>query len=832
MKKKIAISICVLFGIVLGFIAITIATPFSINGINSNYTYEEFINSDFKISAPFYMKKANTIWTVNSYDFMQGSEAAYLPVIAGDNTITITNGSRVKSYTFNIDTADTLLIPELAISEDDMDYAGDGIGNKTKKELGLSTHRRDSAGDGLYDNVKIAMGLDPLEKYDYYEVREYKVFADYDESSGIYLTVNGIGNIGNTFVDVVVIETLEAYNGFAQSDIVRISTSNKEKPESMKITFAGKKNKYNESEHSIYSLNWLTNEVEELDTIFTETEASANIDSFMFYYFLGKKQKAPDTLINQVYLLIDNSGSMFASEYVAEKNKTEIKEEDNFGNDIDFNRLSLMDNVVNALGTEDYTFAVSAFTGDFYKLNNWSTDVSEISQNINSLRTEYQNFNGTALYSSISKAAKEIDANQYGAKFLIVLTDGHNSEGGGLLAALFATQETTSFELENIKKKGIRIISIGLGDDLNFAYLQKIAAQTNGKYIHVKDANALNEVLELLTSAIKNSHETINRDNVIVVGDSGFRASVDGFNFENFGSIDSPGGNCYGFSYLTRDIYLSLFKSSGTTEKGSIWNLGNDFRKIEDLTLIAYELTELNKTRLSKGSIYNITLDKWYKYYTDTGEQPVDYRTAVNGVAELNQKYRLEFTKRGIIPAIVTVDKPVEIKTDGKEQSFLQYESINNCLNCFDAVISNEFIDDYQVLQLINRSQRVQMQYPGRNLFIEPISKTSMPTYGGFILPVMLELQSGSPVMLGLTAPVGGHAVLATKMSKKVELETFFLYIYDSNEPGNNQCIATLTREVALHELFEYPVFSSSYLFIFSAGGHNFTKVVRKKLDE
>ena len=80
---------------------------------------------------------------------------------------------------------------------------------------------------------------------------------------------------------------------------------------------------------------------------------------------------------------------------------------------------------------------------------------------------------------------------------------------------------------------------------------------------------------------------------VTLVADSGFKVDRDGFNFGNFGSSTSPGGVCYGFSYLTKQIYLNqLPESAEEVKEGTIAE-----------KLIAYKLTDTNKKRLVKGNV-------------------------------------------------------------------------------------------------------------------------------------------------------------------------------------------------------------------------------------
>ena len=190
---------------------------------------------------------------------------------------------------------------------------------------------------------------------------------------------------------------------------------------------------------------------------------------------------------------------------------------------------------------------------------------------------------------SIRKYSSKFDFNSYGKKYMIVLTDGIDSG--------WFTYELADYTLEGYAKKGINIITIGLSNFTNSEYLMRIASKTNGKYLYASDANMLDTLVEIIESSIEGQKtESIDGDEVTLIADSGFIVKRDGFNIENFGSTSSPGGNCFGFSLLSRDIYLNKFKESDKFVDGGF--AGTD--------LIEYTLTDKNKERLVKGIVYNI----------------------------------------------------------------------------------------------------------------------------------------------------------------------------------------------------------------------------------
>ena len=611
--KQIIICLILLF-IVVG-VALYFFLPIMSLKIKESYEYDEFIKEKFKLKSSISIKKDNTIWKLNGYEFYRGAEPDNFPVVAGKNKLIIKNGDLTKEYSFKITTNNSLAVntdEKLTIDVDNLDYDGDGIPNYVEKEKKLLTYSNDSDEDGLYDNVELVMGLDPKKKDNYDKNRTFKVTQDNKNTTSIYLDITGKGNIANTFLDTESLD-LGYTDGFILSDTVSLVTSNSEKPKKMTIYF---RKTYSMSEENvIYDYNKATNELKGLKTELKDNYFSANVDYFNHIYFVGDKTKEPTgDYKNQISILIDNSGSMFSVDYVEEKSNITIKESEykEYASDVDFKRLDFMNTLVERLGTNDYTYSVKGFTGNICDLIESSQDKEEIKSKIESLRTECQTFNGTLMSDTIRKAKSEFDFSQPGVKYIIVLTDGREVASG-----LFGyVNELANYELENYRKQGIRIITIGLGSNINSEYLELLAQKTNGKYLYANDANMLETLIDLIQNSIKNQKvDKIDDIDVTLTADSGFDVKKDGFKFNNFSSKDAPGGNCYGFAYLSKQIYLNQFPTSQKFDaQGSL--LG------EDDDLIEYSLTEKNQGRLTKGKLYSINIDDGL--YDKVNNQKID----------------------------------------------------------------------------------------------------------------------------------------------------------------------------------------------------------------
>ena len=815
-NKKLLFILLPIIGVlvlVIGFFLFQLLFPkIYLNDFMDTYEYEEFNTLKKTVKSTLFVNKDETVWNINGYDFYQGKETTIVPVKFGDNTLIITNGDLSKTYKFKItqDESTKLIITDedYFISMDYLDFDGDGIPNKIEKEKGLSTYTNDTDGDNLLDNVELVMKLDPKKKDDYNASRKYTVYQDDSKDYENYLEVTGKGNIANTFLDTTELNA-GFPSSFIQSDVLSVVTSNSEKPSKMTIYFE-KSYSWNTDKYSIYKYDESDGKLEEVKTNANDDYFYGDISLFDCLYFVGRKDKVPTgEYNNQIMILIDNSGSMFTKEYVAEKNNGDastLKDED-YAHDVDFKRLSLMTSLVDRLGTDKYTYSVYAFTSSYCDIAVNSKDKDTIVNGINSLKTECQNFNGTDMSGAVRKYASKFDTNSYGKKYMIVLTDGQDTG--------WFTYKLWDSTLKGYAKQGINIITIGLSEFTDSEYLMNIASQTNGKYLYASDANMLDTLIEIIESSIDGQKTTeIDGKEVTLIADSGFKVDRDGFNFGNFGSTTSPGGVCYGFSYLTKQIYLNqLPESAEEVKEGTVAE-----------KLIAYKLTDTNKKRLVKGNVYNIKLNKTYSTLLNVDASDPNYRyLGDDGIPYLNGKYKELTAGSGYEPYIKDVSSsPVELNIGGKTDTYSKYESLGD-INLMDAEVSDENKDDYQILQLLNRGWAEQTHH-FLDLLGKRIEKATQGEYYDYetqVKAMMSELQSGAPAMVSITASAGGHSVLATNVYKTNDLEKYIIGIYDSNNPGEESKMY-LERQVS------YGLFSetSYYSLNFTSGGFTFYEMI------
>lgn len=832
-KKNIMISIIIVVALILitgiYFLIEYLNPKIEINNLKKEYDYNEFNKLNLVQKTSLFVKKENTLWTLNGYDIYKGKTLKNIPVKSGNNTLIITNGKLTKSYEFNINADNTLLLKDdyLVIAPDDEDYDKDGIPNKIEKEKGLSTYSNDTDGDGLYDNVELIMGLDPTKKDDYNEIRTFEIKQDNDETNRNYIVIKGKGNIANTFLD-----TYEGNIGISEDNLVtkemfRISTTNKEEQE---VTVYLKKSylwKNKSDENTIYTYDSNTKKIEALETNCEDDMCSAKLTKLDKILFLGvNKSLGKNEPKNQIHILLDNSGSMYTLKYMREKMgmKYDPDEKDKEGenaNDVNFKRVDLMNELVKRLGTEKYEYSAAAFTADYCSLIENSKDLEKIQEKISSIKTDCQNFNGTSITDSVLDEVKKFDTNATGSKFIILLTDGNDNTYFGF------PHNFTEYGLKKIAAKGIKIITIGLGSLVNANSLINIAQHTNGKYLYSSDSNMLETLISIIEGEIENKKVKIGDYQTTLIADSGFEVKRDGFSFENFGSKDSEGGNCYGFSLLAKKIYLNTLEESGK-EKESFMD---DPDEPKDYSLVAYTLTEKNKNRLKKGKVYSLNLNSKYKEAFDNKDynrdfEISDYRYVENKVAYINSKYKGKYANLGFEPYFEELSNPTTLFVNGKDEEIVKYET-QGYINLTDAKeVTDEYKDDYQVLQLINRSYREQGFDVAKTIsdHFKISDKNINYNYFRNINELIEEVKTGSPAMVSLACSAGGHSVIGNKVYKVDDKEMYIVGIYDSNTPGE-EGKAYFERQTSYEKDTKKPYYTFSY----SAGGFDFDTFLYSK---
>jgi hypothetical protein len=826
----IVVIILALGGAIAAWLLLSGGNP-KIADIKNYYQYDDFQSADLKTDCD------KTVWNVNGIDFFRGKQPAYIPVKGGENVLTTTCGGASEKYDVTISMDEALIIP-IDIDAGDLDYDGDGLSNQQEQELGLATYTDDTDGDGLTDNVELVLGTDPKTKDDYNAIREFMALADNDEKTGVKLQIKGAGNVANNFIDTVELSEFSGLD-FVVSSVVKITTTNTEKPTEMTLNFSDKK--YSGDDYAVYQYDPRTGELVQMsdgDTGFAPNATFAvadnqtpdikltaaddsgrvvRVNAYNVYYFVGKKAKAPTgESTHQVGIVLDNSGSMYSCEDYqrigAEHDLSAASLENcaNLNNDPNFKRVDLMNSLVDQLDVDNIKYSVGAFTYDYCALQDWSGDKNQIKTAINSIKSTCQKFNGTNISDSVRKMAKTIDVTAWGTKYVIVLTDGQESSG------LFSwVTKLSSSELKKYRENGIKIITICLGV-CEPEYLQKIAADTGGKYLLASDADGLADLQELISGAIDSVD--LNSDIAgmegVVIADSGFRAEIDGFGFRNFIN-KARNGSCFGISKAARDVYIG--------------SLQVEYPEVDNFQTI--KLTNNNTQRLVRGNLYNIKMNDLYNTWSAFALLPPgDFRTLIDGVWTIQDKYKTELIKAGYSVSIRDASEVRKTDRLGDIDLTEKYETVVYGPDILaDIKVDGNYVDDFQLMQLMARKYKDTeiIDWGGVISTLLTYYKINSSLTSNAISDVKTmqdKLASGEPLVLNMSAAGAGHSVIGEKMTKDTEQDKYFLAIYDNNHPGANRIAEMQRLRVGAN--------ADGYTFSYDGGGTQYSNMFASRFSD
>lgn len=148
--------------------------------------------------------------------------------------------------------------------------------------------------------------------------------------------------------------------------------------------------------------------------------------------------------------------------------------------------------------TGDVSLSILSFGSDLDFTHEFSTDGKSLVDAINKIRP----YGGTALYDAIHSACEELHnkAGRNDLKTVVCLTDGRDSTPNGRTPLSTKTPaQVNKLASEN----GIRLITVGLGNDIDVAVLKGFAQSTGGWYLQATSAGQLAKLYEALSRRMK-----------------------------------------------------------------------------------------------------------------------------------------------------------------------------------------------------------------------------------------------------------------------------------------------------------------------------------------
>lgn len=489
-------------------------------------------------------------------------------------------------------------------SDDDSDY--DGLTNKQEKEKGtnprfadsdfdnlndsyeLSTsktdpNKKDTDDDGLNDYDEIELGLDPLNadsKGDGIKDGQRELSYNY-EYENVNLTINGSGNIASTIVDVNSNMKISGKKGLIDN-LYSLHTDGTLKEAVLTIKYTDeelKKYGVNEDNLSIYYYNDKESKYEKIDSVVDKANktVSATLKHFSYYVvgdlYTGSK--------NEILFVLDNSWSMYTNEQYTKYTGKEYPDSDPLdGFDSAGLRFDLTKKLASKIaaknGDDIYDIGLSEFRKDYKNANKIGSSADEINKTLSSMMGQFiTSKEGTDIGNAIMNGFNEFEKYSDN-KYLIILTDGLDS------SLSRNTQKIVREALEN----RVKICVVGFGGATNSTELSSIANSTGCKFYSSTDASGLSELFDSIGTELNDGLVDIDNDGTndgIVLADSGFIVSRDGFSFKNYAS-NLTKGHCYGMAtfaelYYTKKLPLSYPMKTVSGKTAYSYTIKNDYLK-------------------------------------------------------------------------------------------------------------------------------------------------------------------------------------------------------------------------------------------------------------
>ena len=334
-------------------------------------------------------------------------------------------------------------------------------------------------------------------------------------------------------------------------------------------------------------------------------------------------------------------------------------------NDTQFKRVDLSNRIIDKL-KGNYKFGAGKFTYEYEELCPLTNDKEKVKEKINSIKTLTEKFTGTYIGNALEGGLKQFNkTNNDTRKYIILLTDGKDTTG-----VSGYDEKKTERAIADAKSKGVKVFTIGLGDELDTEVLEKISNQTGGKYYYASSSEVLEDVFELIASDINYGFVDFDKDSnddYIIYKNNEFLSKKNGMPIENFSTTTNNYGATYGMSLFSKLYYENKLPSkmssisvknreTGETEKAS-----------------GYEIKIDKDTKQSLLYNYNLENLSFMK------NVPKDFMsTSVNnGVLEISKDYKKDLNDYGF------------------SYYYLDYSNSNSGFKKYENyILNNDFSDD------------------------------------------------------------------------------------------------------------------------------------------
>lgn len=433
------------------------------------------------------------------------------------------------------------------------DTDGDGISDGDEQKLGTDPTNPDTDGDGLLDGYEIMAGTDPRKtSTDGKSEDAQRELTVKRENGQVTLEITGDANVASATIEQLDIFGISsntsivsnAYDFYCDYDFKSAKVTFK--LDSSKIEKLG----YSYDDLTILNFNPTTQQYKKVESSVDKNNGTISAElSHFSTYVVGVEKTVNDEATTRIAFLVDNSGSMYPKELCPPSSE----------NDVDFKRLDFASSLINKI-EGDYTFAISKFTGDYTKLQDFTDDRKKLKDALDSIRDETEIFTGTHSQTALELCMNEFsnDLNGKYRNIIVMLTDGESDE----------SNPKSIEQLADIAKdKNIIVLTVGLGREVDRSWLQEFAYSTGGKYYSASDANALDDVYKQIVTTLNydivSYSNSSSSDSVsgYSLYNTGFDPEINGFCFKNFRTSTAASLD-FGLAVMARDWYLGNVPAS------------------------------------------------------------------------------------------------------------------------------------------------------------------------------------------------------------------------------------------------------------------------------
>lgn len=670
-KKIILIIVGCIAALIIGLVIFSaVYNPIKISFTGDDSGIIATMSNEIKIGAQAKNKSEDKFelnWQVSagSLNTTKGSEVIWeLPKEEGTYTIKVTAGNKVKAK--NV-TVLTNKLGDLTLQSNEnikyIDSDEDGLSDTYENEKSnTDANSSDTDGDIVNDGTETVLGLNPSEKESKSDgIQDDERNLSYDlklEKIGAEVQISGTDNITNTTVDMYDLKTINEVDAVV-SKAYSVKTYGTINTANLLINYDKSivsSKGLDENSLSIYKLdidsNKFVKQNSKVDTANSKVTASIT-DSGK--YFIADSSKMKENVSTELMFVIDNSGSMYPKEMV------DGSEE----NDTQFKRVDLSNRIIDKL-KGNYKFGAGKFTYEYEELCPLTNDKEKVKEKINSIKTLTEKFTGTYIGNALEGGLKQFNTtNNDTRKYIILLTDGKDTTG-----VSGYDEKKTERAIADAKLKGVKVFTIGLGDELDTEVLEKISKQTGGKYYYASSSEVLEDVFELIASDINYGFVDFDKDSnddYIIYKNNEFLSKKNGMPIENFSTTTNNYGATYGMSLFSK-LY---FENKLPSKMSSISIKNRETGETEKAS--GYEI------EVAKDTKYSLLYDYDLENLSFMKSVPKDFMsTSVNnGVLEISKDYKKDLNEYGF------------------SYYYLDYSDSNSGFKKYENyILNNDFSDD------------------------------------------------------------------------------------------------------------------------------------------